>query len=93
MIIIIIIIILELTFLPVCVYACVLDSLPASCGVSSSIPSALAALQCTPDHRGAAETREGRGAGEEEEKKRGLKSHEDVVVNMYSVSAELFSLN
>lgn len=59
---------LEFTFLSVCVCAYVVNSLPASCQVSSSIPSALAALQCTADHRVAAETAEEKGAGGEEEK-------------------------
>ncbi|KAG7237003.1 hypothetical protein INR49_032934, partial [Caranx melampygus] len=40
----------------------------ASCKVSSSIPSALAALWYTPDCRGATETRGGREAEREEKK-------------------------
>lgn len=57
----------------VCIYA--VDLHPASCKVSSSIPSALAALWHTSVCRGAAETRGGRGAEREEEKTLGKYCH------------------
>lgn len=74
-------ILFALVYVCLCVCLCMVevDSLPASCRVSSSIPSALAVLECTLDYRVASKTREGRGAGGKRKK------HEDYLTQICTV--------